>query len=278
MLAAEGSSPRLAAAVAEPFGRYLGAPTRAARAHRISPGYPDGVRFAYLTCILAAALGASGCATQTVSLQEGPREYVATDYENVLRTWTRTEHLIALAELENFLTATATFESWDFRWAYVVRYVQDYRLTIDQRKKLLEKALEETRQRHQFFVAIYGGERKYNDLTKTDSAWIVRLIDDTGNETAPEDIQSIGRPNALERTYYPYNTVWRLAFRIRFPRVMPDGRPTISPSAKWFGLRFAGAQGNSELIWQIESETEEKPAEPPAPAPAPFDDNIAAAD
>jgi hypothetical protein len=201
---------------------------------------------------LAASLALAGCATQTVSLHEGPREYVAADYESVLRKWTRTEHLIALSELENFLTATATFESWDFRWAYVVRYVQDYRLTIDQRKKLLEKTLEETRQRHQFFVAIYGGERKYNDLTKPESAWIVRLIDDTGNETAPEEIIGIKRPNALERTYYPYNTVWRLGFRIRFPRVKPDGRPTISPSAQWFGLRFAGAQGNTELIWQIE--------------------------
>jgi hypothetical protein len=232
-----------------------------------------------LPCILAAALAVSGCATQTVNLQEGPREYVATDYENVLRVWTRTEHLIALAELENFLTATATFESWDFRWAYVKRYVQDYRLTIDQQKKLLEKALEETRQKHQFFVAIHGGERKYNDLTKTDSAWIVRLIDDTGNETAPEDIVSIGRPNALERTYFPYNTVWRLAFRIRFPRVMPDGRPTISPSAKWFGLRFTGAQGNSELIWHLEGAdgAQDKPADPP-PAPAPVDDSIAAGD
>jgi hypothetical protein len=205
-----------------------------------------------LALALAASLALAGCATQRVSLHEGPREYVAADYESVLRKWTRTEHLIALSELENFLTATATFESWDFRWAYVVRYVQDYRLTIDQRKKLLEKTLEETRQRHQFFVAIYGGERRYNDLTKPESAWIVRLIDDTGNETAPEEIIGIKRPNALERTYYPYNTVWRQGFRIRFPRVKPDGRPTISPSARWFGLRFAGAQGNTELIWHID--------------------------
>jgi hypothetical protein len=207
-----------------------------------------------LSLLLVASLGLGGCATQTVSLHEGPREYVATDYESVLRKWTRTEHLIALSELENFLTASATFESWDFRWAYVVRYVQDYRLTIDQRKKLLEKTLEETRQRHQFFVALYGGERKYNDLTKPESAWIVRLIDDTGNETAPEEIISISRPNALERTYYPYNSVWRMAFRIRFPRVKPDGRPTISPRATWFGIRFAGAQGNTELIWQLEGD------------------------
>lgn len=190
--------------------------------------------------------------TRTVNLGEGPREYVATDYENVLRSWTRTEQLISFSDLDNFLTATATFESWDFRWAYVARYYQDYRLTIEQRQKLLEKTLEETRQRHQFVVAIYGGERKYNELTRPDSAWIVRLIDDTGNETAPQEIIAIKRPNAIERNYFPYNTAFRQAFRIRFPRTSPEGQPTISSSAKWFGLRFAGAQGNTELIWKIE--------------------------
>jgi hypothetical protein len=200
----------------------------------------------------AALLAPLGCAAPQVSLHEGPREYVATDYEPILRKWTRTENLFAFSELDNYLTATATFESWDFRWAYVVRYVEDYRLTLDQRKKLLEKALDETRQRHQFFIAIQGGERKYNDLTKPDSAWIVRLIDDTGNETAPEEIIAVKKPNALERTYYPYNTIHRQAFRIRFPRTTPDGRATVAPSARWFGLRFAGAQGNSEIVWRLE--------------------------
>ncbi len=210
-------------------------------------------RFAF-ACVALAATVLGGCATQSVALSEGPREYVATDYDNVLRKWTRTERLIAFSELDNFLTATATFESWDFRWAYVVRYVQDYRLTIDQRKNLLEKTLEETRLRHQFFVAIYGGERKYNDLTRPNSAWIVRLIDDTGNETAPQEIIAIKKPNSIERNYFPYNTIFRQAFRIRFPRVTGDGRPTISPNAKWFGLRFAGAQGNTELVWRIEDQ------------------------
>jgi hypothetical protein len=218
--------------------------------------------------VLVVAL-MTGCATQTVSLAEGPREYVATDYESVMRKWTRTEHLFAVSELENFLTATATFESWDFRWAYVVRYVQDYRLTIEQRKKLLERTLEETRGRHQFFVALYGGERRNSDLTKPDSAWIVRLIDDTGNETAPEDIVSISKPNALERTYFPYNSVHRLAFRIRFPRTTADGRPTISPQAKWFGLRFAGAQGNSELVWTLDDVDPNPPAAAPTAPTAP---------
>lgn len=199
-----------------------------------------------------SALLLGGCASPLVSLREGPREYVATDYENVLGKWTRSKDLFTLSELDNFLTATATFESWDFRWAYVVRYVQDYRLTIAQRKKLLERTLDETRHSHEFFVAIYGGDRKYNDLTKPNSAWIVRLIDDTGNETAPMEIIAIEKPNALERTYFPYNTVWRRAFRIKFPQETAGGIRTISPTARWFGLRFAGAQGNSELVWNLE--------------------------
>jgi hypothetical protein len=201
--------------------------------------------------IALVVLSTSGCATQLVSLAEGPREYVATDYETILRKWTRTGDLFAVSELESYLTATATFESWDFRWAYVVRYVQDYRLTIEQRKKLLERTLEETRDHHQFFVALYGGERRYNDLTRPDSAWIVRLIDDTGNETAPEEIIAIKKPNAVERTYFPYNNTYRQAFRIRFPHAKASGAPTISPQATWVGLRFAGAQGNSELVWTL---------------------------
>lgn len=208
--------------------------------------------FVKLCAVALAALSGAGCATQQVTLAEGPREYVATDYESILVRWTRTEHLISVSELENFLTATATFESWDFRWAYVIRYADDYRLTVEQRKKLLERTLEETRQHHQFFVAITGGDRRYNDLTKPDSGWIVRLTDSSGNETAPEEIVAIRRPTALERTYYPYNTVFRRAYRVRFPRVDAQGKPTISPRAEWFGLRFAGARGNSELTWAIE--------------------------
>jgi hypothetical protein len=205
---------------------------------------------------LATALVA--CAAPKVSLREGPREYVAQDYENVLGQWTRTEHLLSISELDNLLTATATFESWDFRWAYVVRYAQDYRLTLDQRQKLLEKTLDETRDSHHFFVAITGGDRRFNDLTKPDSAWIVRLIDSTGAETAPQDIKAINKPNAIERTYFPYNTVFHRAFRITFPRTSGDGRPTISPNAQWFGLRFAGAQGNSELIWTVDKDVTKK--------------------
>lgn len=209
-----------------------------------------------VACAFVLAGSALGCREPKVSLAPGTREYVATDYPQVLRRWTRSENLIALAELDNLLTVTATFESWDFRWAYVVRYAHDYRLTVEQRRELLNKTLEETRRVHTFYVALYGANRRSTELTKPNSAWIVRLIDDRGNETAPVKIDYIQKPGPLEKTYFPYTTVWRNAFRITFERATEDGRPTIAPNASWFGLRFAGAEGNQELRWEMSATPE----------------------
>ena len=208
------------------------------------------MRLSILPAVLAL-LAEVGCSTPTVRLSQGPREYVAQDYDRVLRYWTRSTELVSMRELDNVLSVTATYESWDFRWAYAVRYAEDYRLTIDQRKALLEGSLAESRHEHEFFVSLSAQKYKWGDLTRDNPAWIVRLIDDTGNETAPREITEIRRPGAIEHTYFPYTSPWRRAFRISFPVVYGDGRPTISPQATWFGLRFAGAQGHDQLVWQV---------------------------
>ena len=207
-----------------------------------------GRRAALGGCLLSAW----ACAAPTVQLSRGPREYVADDYDSVLRRWTRSQSLVSLSALDNFLTATATYESWDFRWAYVVRYAEDYRLTVDQRHALLERSLAETQVYHQFYVALYARRTRWADLTVPNPAWIVRLIDDQGNETAPSEIERIRKPGAIELTYFPYTTPWRTTHRIRFPVLTLDGRRTISDQAGWLGLRFAGPQGNQRLLWTID--------------------------
>ncbi len=210
-----------------------------------------------LALIGVGASFSTACRTPEVGLDEGPREYVGSDYETLLKAWTRSEQLTTVNAMDNVLTVTATYESWDFRWAYTVRYAEDYRLTVDQRHSLLERSLAETREAHEFYVALYAEKHKWNDLKAAEPAWIVRLTDDEGTETAPSDIQTIKKPGAIELTYFPYTTPWRSAFRITFPKVRADGRPTISPAARWFGLRFAGAQGNQELIWAVSSSPRE---------------------
>jgi hypothetical protein len=204
------------------------------------------------------ALACVGCGGPAkVSLEQGTREYVASDYPQVLARWTRDGQLYN--EFDSPLTVTATFNSWDFSWAYVIRYAYDYRLTVDQRRVLLETTLNTTRAEHQFYVALYGANRRWTDLSRPNSAWIVRMIDDQGDETAPLQIEAVVKPGALERTYFPYTSVFRLVFRLHFP-VENDGKKTIAPDAKWFGLRFAGAEGNQELHWDVETAADRKAA------------------
>ncbi|MBX3182988.1 MAG: hypothetical protein KIT72_17650 [Polyangiaceae bacterium] len=217
-----------------------------------APRLPCLTGFAALCITLGLVVAATGCGVPKVSLSEGAREYVATDYDRVLDHWTRNSELIVMRELDNVLNVTATYEAWDFRWAYVVRYASDYRLSVDQRRVLLERTLSESREHHQFYIALFAENHKWADLTRDDPAWVVRMVDDQGNETPPREIIPIERPGAVERTYFPYTTPWRRAFRLRFPTRRPDGGLTISPEAKYFGLRFAGAQGNQQLVWEIE--------------------------
>jgi hypothetical protein len=207
------------------------------------------VRRGLLVALLFACVS---CGDPHVSLRTGPREFVASQYPQVLAKWTRSKSLLTLAALDDLLTVTATYESWEFRWAYVVRYAQDFRLTVEQRRVLLDKTLAQTQDRHNFYVALYGTNRRWTDLSRPNSAWIVRLIDSDGNETAPTTIEIIPKPGAIERTYFPYTSVWRQAFRLQFPKTASDGRPTIATDASWIGLRFAGAEGNEELHWDID--------------------------
>jgi hypothetical protein len=201
--------------------------------------------------LFALVGGFAGCSRSVVSLSQGPRDYSPTDYERVLALWTRSEDLVTLSALDDILTVGATFEAWDFRWAYSVRYANDYQLSAEQSRAMVDAALVDATEHHQFFVALYGSSnRRWNELNTSHSAWTVRLIDDKGNETGPEAIVAIAKPGAVERTYFPYASVWRKAFRIKFPVSTPTG-PTIASDASFVGLRFSGALGSVELHWTL---------------------------
>lgn len=208
-----------------------------------------------LASAAACVLTCSGCATPTVSLARGPRAYTSDRYPDVLERWTRVGHAYTLQGFEDQIAATATFESWDFRWAYVARYANDFRLTTSERTSLLEASLAEADREHQFYVAIYTSNRRWGELTRRTSAWRVLLVDDHGNEVAPAAIEPVVRPGALERTYFPYTTPWRQVFRIRFPRrtQRPDGTSAeiLNDATRYFILRFSGPLGHSDLVWSI---------------------------
>jgi hypothetical protein len=211
-----------------------------------------------------ALLLLGACGGRALPMRPSSRAFTQGDYQRIYADWTREHDDFSFNRLEDVLHVTATFESWEFRWAYVVRYAADHSFTTEERTRLLEESLADARQRHRFFVTLGGANWREGDLTGRQSDWRVLLVDPTGRQIEPVELTRIGRPSADQRTYFPSIQRQRHTFMIAFPTTHPDGTPAIPPDADHVVLRFAGSAGTVELRWEIEQSV---------PAGAPLDGN-----
>ncbi len=191
------------------------------------------------------------CSPARIQLAAGPRDFTADDYSSIYEAWTRDADAFSWGSMDDVLHATATFESWEFRWAYVVRYAHDHSLDAAARDDLLRATLRDAREHHRFFVTLAGPRFREQNIAGSTSAWRVLLIDPDGRQTSPAEIVRVRRPSAVERVYFPSIHPHRQAFRIVFPATRPDGRPTIAPSASSVTLRFTGPRGRVDLVWRF---------------------------
>lgn len=200
---------------------------------------------------LAIALGATGCGSLQLTLRPEPRSFTARDYEDVYDDWTRDADTFDFGQFSDVLDVTATFQSWEQRWAYVVRYSEDYGLDTDARAEMLRATLEDAEQNHRFFVTFISTDWRSSDLTSERTSWRVLLVDEDGRETVPVEIEKIDRPDPATQAYFPSVSPLRYAFRIVFPAVTADGRRTIAADARFVVLRFTGAEGQVDLRWEF---------------------------
>jgi hypothetical protein len=211
------------------------------------------VKTAARLCVALALLTlAASCGPGAVPIRESTRAFTASDYGGIYDRWTRTADEFDFGHLAEVLHVTATFESWEFRWAYVVRYAQDHSLTTDERTRTLEQSLADARDRHRFLVTVGVPIFREGDLTSTYSDVRVILVDPEGRQTTPSEILRIGRPSTDQRIYFPSINRQRHTFRIAFPTLADDGTPTIPEGARQITLRFAGALGTVDLHWDLD--------------------------
>ena len=195
---------------------------------------------------------AFGCTQPKISLQPGARTFTPESYVSVWEDWTREKESFSWKELAHEIHVAATFESWEFRWAYVVRYAYDYSLKPEARDEMLDASLASSRQEHRFFVTLSGMDFKESNLTGKTSAWRVLLIDPAGKQTIPILMERVRRPTAVDRVYFPQVNPYRQTFRITFPAVEADGRKTVPDGAEFMVLRFSGARGRADLKWELQ--------------------------
>ena len=98
-----------------------------------------GTRCACL--VIVVALAAVGCKPHELTLDPGARTFTPDSYPRVWEAWTREKESFAWKELSHEIFVGATFESWEFRWAYVIRYAYDYSLAPQARDEMLQASL-----------------------------------------------------------------------------------------------------------------------------------------
>jgi hypothetical protein len=195
---------------------------------------------------------AAGCKPPPITLEPRPRTFTPESYVKVWEAWTREEESFAWKELTHEIFVSATFESWEFRWAYVVRYAYDYSLSPAARDEMLNASLTSSRLEHRFFVTLAGLDFRESNLADKASAWRVLLVDPEGNQTSPILMERVRRPTAVDRVYFPQVNSFRQTFRLTFPAVEADGRRTIPDGSKFVVLRFTGARGRADLRWDLQ--------------------------
>ncbi len=213
-----------------------------------------------LAVLGALAALAAGCGGRALPIRPSARSFTAGDYERIYADWTRETDEFSFGRLEDVLHVTATFESWEFRWAYVVRYAADYSLRTEERTRLLRSSLTDAQERHRFFVTMLGNRYRESNLTDERSAWRVLLIDEQGRQTRPIEVERIRRPGAAERVYFPSVSTQRQTFRVAFPTQHRDGTPVIAPDARYLVLRFTGAEGTVDLRWDLDPNAPSDPS------------------
>ena len=193
--------------------------------------------------LLLLMLSTSACAPQKLTLEPAPRTFTPKSYPQVWEAWTREEESFAWKELAHEIFVSATFESWEFRWAYVVRYAYDYSLTPEARDEMLAASLASSRQEHRFFVTLAGMDFRESNLADKASAWRVILIDPEGNQTSPILMERVRRPTAVDRVYFPQVNSFRQTFRLTFPAVDETRAARRSPIAPSFVTWFSASPG-----------------------------------
>lgn len=208
------------------------------------------MRLAAVLALLVAA-GCRPTPPKPVNLAERPREYRSKDYLRVLDRWSRSGRITK--EFDMVLEAHSTFKSWDYRQAYVARFVQAYKITGRERDAMLERELGEARTHHEFFVSAATSRWEWNDFTKQGSIWRIKLIDDKQREVAPIEIKLVKQPDAHLQVFYR-NAIQLFSkqYAIRFPQTL-DNRPLLTQQTKFFTLRFAGPLGTLDLRWNTET-------------------------
>ena len=191
-----------------------------------------------LAVLLAASLGACSSrkgmqnATATADVKPG-------EYKEALDRWSGTQKVYE--QLETRLIVNTTWKSGAFRDAYTNEYARRYLLSDAERDDLKRREHADAEAYHEFFFSAYTPEPRWNDFSKRESIWKIRLFDDAGNSVEPLVVTKVKNDDPKAKAFYPYFSMWTRGYVVKFPKT------GLSGDSKSLKIQFTSAFGAAEI-------------------------------
>ncbi len=177
--------------------------------------------------------------------------YHTESYKTVCDAWSRESRIHRGLEVE--LIVSATFKSKEFRRAYAEEYARAYKLTPEKKKQFVDNQLEATTRGHEFLMATFVPEEKWDDFNHPNSVWKLYLVNDQNKRVEPVEVRSVRRQDAVTPHFFPYVTPWKSVYKVRFPCNIPTtDQPIIAENTKGIKLVITSVLGTAELGWKLE--------------------------
>lgn len=199
--------------------------------------------------LACCVLGLAACAPPPKASLFGPTKKISADeYQTILSRWTRSDRVYQ--GLDSKMFVTATFHAPELRRAFGVAFPEIYGHGGSITRRELVDLTGDVEQFHNFFVAVYTADEKWNDLAMPDSIWHLTLI---GSEDVAVEASSIEiiRIDANLRAVYPFLGRFDRAYLVRFPLTDPMHRLVLEPKSTSANLRIASALGVASLVWEL---------------------------
>lgn len=178
----------------------------------------------------------------------------ASGYPKIFRSWTRSREYY---RNPSRVFIDAVYLSWQLREARAALLAKNYSWSQAETDAFREQERQNYNQYHEFFIKFYTDPKKFNDLNQKATQWRASLSDNRGNEliAVPADFvkvsDGIRNLNNNERQLYePLLDDFAIYYRVRFPRVLPDGTPLepTGPGGR-LTLRFSSPLTKIDLNW-----------------------------
>ena len=209
--------------------------------------------FILKSILLLVALGlCQGCqiVSSVKQLEASSDPYQGSNYKAVVMKWTSEASIYRGLALE--LMSSATFKSPEFREAYANEYARTYKLSREEKEKLIKDQKEASLIYNDFIMAAYVPDKKWNDFNKKDSIWEIHLNAGNGKKIKPLEIRKIKKIDAKLTHFFPYINTWQSIYLVRFPVKLPGtNKNIIDDTCSNIKIVITSVLGTTEMAWNL---------------------------